>query len=177
MQCIPARISAGLTLDLTLTVTAYPPPDWTLTLVLRGKGIIDLTSVVNGAAHRISVSPGVTAGWTPGFYNYELRASDGSDIVRIESGRLEILPDLMAQAEGYDGRGHAQRVLDAIEAVIEGRASKSERRYRINNRELEQTSIEELLMLRSRYREYVRQERAAARGRNVLGQQVLARFR
>jgi hypothetical protein len=43
---------------------------------------------------------------------------------------------LAAQVDGYDGRDHVRRVLDAIEAVIENRATIDQQHYQINNRSL-----------------------------------------
>jgi hypothetical protein len=61
-------------------------------------------------------------------------------------------------------------------AVIEGRATRDQERYRINNRELQRTPISDLIRLRDRYREEARRERAAAKGQSLLGRRVLTRF-
>ena len=47
---------------------------------------------------------------------------------------------------------HVRRVIDAIEAVIERRATKDQKSYSIDGRSLERTPIDELLLLRDRYR-------------------------
>ena len=54
-----------------------------------------------------------------------------------------------------------QRTLEAIEAVIEKRASIDQERYKINNRELWRTPIPELLVMRDRYRSELRRLKAA----------------
>ena len=59
--------------------------------------------------------------------------------------------------------------LDAIEAVIENRATLDQERYRINDRELWRTPVTELIKLRQRYRAEVQAEKNAERIRNGTG--------
>lgn len=179
MNCsiLPDKIGAGLTFDKLVTQTAYPAPVWVLSAALRGPGAMNLTASAEGTQHRLTVSAATTANWVPGLYSYSVRVTDGTDVFEIEAGQLEITPDLTSAAEGHDGRTHAQRTLEAIEAVIEKRASLDQERYRINNRELYRTPIADLLKLRDLYRAEVRREQAAARGQNPFGATVRVRLR
>lgn len=174
---LPDKISAGLTFSQLVTLTAYQAPTWSLSAALRGPTVINLTATADGTQHRFAANAATTAGWAPGEYWYTVRATDGADTVEIESGQLTIAPDLAAAGENYDGRTHAQRSLAAIEAVIERRATLDQERYRINNRELYRTPIADLLKLRDVYRAEVRQEQAAARGKNLFGGTVRVRLR
>lgn len=174
---LPDNIGAGLTFDKLVTLTAYPATDWVLSVVLRGAGAINLAATAEGAQHRLTASAAVTADWVPGIYSYSVRVSDGTNVHEIESGQLSVLSDLSNVTEGHDGRSHAKRTLDAIEAVIEKRASMDQERYRINNRELYRTPIADLIKLRDLYRAEVRREQAAARGSNLFGAAVRVRMR
>lgn len=165
---LPDSITAGLTLDRLVTLTAYPAPTWALHVALRGPVVIDLVGVPEGSQHRLAVAAPTTAAWTPGRYWYTARAT-GDSVVGIESGQVTILADLAAAGAGYDGRTHAERVLDAIQAVLEKRASQDQERYVINNRELWRTPIADLLQLRNLYRTEVRLERRRAAGRPLVG--------
>ena len=177
MQYIPDTITAGTTLDLSLALTAYPASaGWSLTLYLRGPEAIDLPSSPDGDAHLVGAGATTTAAWSEGTYWATLRASDGSDVIEIESGQVRVAPDLAQVGGDYDGRGHAEKVLAAIEAVIEGRATKDQERYRINNRELQRTPLSDLMQLRDRYRAELRRARAAAKGQSLLGRKVMVRF-
>ncbi|UXU73696.1 hypothetical protein [Paracoccus sp. SMMA_5] len=99
------------------------------------------------------------------------------DVVQIETGNMRLRPDISLIPAGHDGRSHAARVLDAIEAVLENRATMDQQKYAINNRELWRTPIPELLLLRDRYRaELRREQQAARRGQSLLGRQVKVRF-
>lgn len=117
---LPDSISAGLTLDLTATLTAYPAPEWSLLVILRGAQSIDLQADPEGCQHRIQVDADTTAGWAPGDYWFSARVTDGTSVIEVDEGTLTIKPDLAAVTGEYDGRNHVERVLDAIEAVIQG---------------------------------------------------------
>jgi hypothetical protein len=175
MAGIPQSTTAGTTLALSLALTAYPAPDWSASLILRGAQSIDLASQFDGKLHTFTATADVTAAWKPGDYWYSLRVTDGDNVHEVETGTLTVDPDLAAMGE-FDGRTHAERTLQAIEAVIEGRASRDQDSYRINNRELRRTPISQLLKLRDVYRQEVRRLRASRRGKDTLGRQVLARF-
>lgn len=164
MTIFPSSASAGLTFDRPATLTAYPAPDWQVSAILRGPGSINLTAQADGTGHRFRVSAADTAQWEPGAYWYSIRATDGTDVVEVESGEITIKPDLAAMSDGHDGRNHVQKVLDAIEAVLEKRATIDQERYRINNRELYRTPIPELLALRDRYKAELRRMKAMANG-------------
>ncbi len=105
-----------------------------------------------------------------------MRATDGTTVVEIEAGQITIKPDLASISATHDGRNHVQRVLDAIEAVLERRATQDQEKYKINNRELWRTPLSELLVLRDRYRSELRRMRAAAKG-GLFDQAVRVRFR
>ena len=94
----------------------------------------------------------------------------------IEGGTLEILADVSAAGAGFDPRTHAQKVLESIEAVLEGRATKDQQSYKINNRELVRTDIADLLKLRETYRAEVAREAAGGRSRKLLRRQVRVKF-
>ena len=178
MHSIPDTISAGLTLRLRLLLASYPASDgWMAMLIMRGPGVIDITGTADEDWHVFEASAEDTASWAPGRYWYELRVSDGTAVHAAESGHIEVRPDLAAATTGYDGRSHVRRVLDAVEAVLENRASLEQQRYRINDRELWRTPVMELQQLRSRYlAELAREERAASGRPSLLGRRIDVRL-
>lgn len=180
MSCnFPAKIGAGLTFNLLLTLTAYPAPAWGISVYLRGPSSISMTAAAEGSQHRFRKPSGETANWAAGDYWYTLRAVDAAtgDMVEVESGQVTITPDLVNAADGFDGRTPNQIALDAIEAVIAQRATLDQERYRINNRELYRTSIPDLLKLRDHYVRLVKREQDIACGRNPFGNTVRVRLR
>lgn len=158
-------ISAGITLRVPLVFPEYPAPDWELSLFLRGPASIDIVAVGSGETHTLEAAASVSGAFAPGAYFWQLRAESAGDVVRLGEGQTQILADIAAATAGFDGRSHAQRVLDAIEAVIEGRASLDQESYSINNRSLSRTPISDLLKLRDRYRSEVASALAAKKGR------------
>lgn len=177
MDCIiPAKISAGVNFDSLATLTAYPAPDWVLSALLRGPSTIDLVASAEGSQHRFVANGAATKDWTPGVYRYSLRATQGDDVEQIDSGTVEILADVADIVDGTLLVSHARKVLDAIEAVLEKRATQDQQKYVINNRELWRTPIQDLLLLRSTYRAEVRREDSARCGCNLWGPAAQVRF-
>jgi hypothetical protein len=93
----------------------------------------------------------------------------------VGTGTLSVRPSF---AVATDGRTHARKVLDAIEAVIEGRATSEVAEYQIAGRELRYIPIPELLQLRDKYRGEVLREDAASRAARGLPdpRRVFVRF-
>lgn len=157
--------------------SGHPATAWTAQLLLRGPKSIDVPATIDGDSVVIRANAAVTAAWPAGDYWYSLRATNGDDAAELVSGQITIMPDLAAATDGYDGKTHARRTLDAIEAVIEKRASMDQERYRINNRELYRTPIADLLKLRDLYRLEVAREDQAQRGKNPFGRKVRVSLR
>lgn len=170
-------LKAGVTLDLYVTDTLHPAPTWTMTASLRGPSAIDLTSVASNNQHRFNESHETTSNWIPGEYWYQVFVTDGTDRFTVDEGQVLIKADLSVIDGAFDGRSHVERVLETIEAVIEGRATKDQERYRIKDRELYRTPMSELLTLRDKYRaELRRQQSAKRRGQSLLGRAIKYQF-
>ena len=177
MRYIPNSIQSGVTLSFTVNSTEYLATEWLSSLTLRGPQQIDIVSTGDDTQFVFEVDADTTSGYTPGQYWYCLRVEKDNEVHQIEEGILKILPNLTSISAPYDGRNHVHKVIDAIEAVIEGRASKDQESYAINNRQLRRTPIVDLLKLRDRYKdELYRQQLARKSGSNLLGKPVLVRF-
>lgn len=173
---LPNKIQAGVTLDIPITLTEYPAPDWTLTVIMRGPGSIDLAAAQDENQHVLTETAIETQSWQPGDYWYAVRVTDGTDVIQLDEGTVTVSADLAQASEGFDGRSHAERTLEAIEAVIEKRASIDQLRYKINNRELERMQPSDLFRFRDYYKNLVNRERMAKKGQSLLGRKVLVRF-
>lgn len=173
---IPERIKAGLTFSIRLTSTALPAPDWSALLLLRGPGAIDVSATPDVSQHLFRVNAEDTALWVAGVYGWSIRAQRGDDVVEVGNGQTTIEGDFAASAPGADLRSHAQKVLAALDAVIENRATLDQQKYTINNRELWRTPLPELLAFRNQYRAQVRAELARARGNTSLFRQHKVTF-
>jgi len=176
LQNFPTSITAGLSLKCEIVAVDFPAPDWELRTILRGPTAIDLVAVAAGTGHLFSETAATTQGWEAGLYAASVRAVSGDDAHEIDAGQVTIAADLVSVEGGHDARGHAQRTLDAIEAVIEGRASKDQQSYTINGRTLVRTTIADLLLLRGKYKAEVAAQKSGGRHKRLLGRQVKVRF-
>lgn len=174
---LPDQFRAGTTFEVRQTFTAYPADaGWSIQAFVRGVSVINLTSVADGVTHVISAPATVTAAWAPGTYFWSGVLVNGAQRIDQGEGRMIVLPDLSAQVAGYDGRTHSEKTLDAIQAVIEKRASLDQLRFQIGNRSLERMSIGELFKLRDKYRQEVASERRKLKGVGLFNQNVRVQF-
>jgi hypothetical protein len=134
---------------------------WALTYAFRNASAkIDVTASASGDAFAVSVAAATTAAWVPGTYGWTARVAKGAEAYTIDSGTFTVQPNL-ATSDVRDLRRHAERMLEAIEARLEGRASTDQDGYRIGDRELRRIPIPELVKLRDRYRQEVKAALAA----------------
>ena len=158
---IPATLRAGDTITWDETVSDYPATSgYTLAFVLYayGKNPITITASSSGADYTVSIVPATSRAYVPGVYTwqaYVYKASGTPETITekysIAKGQVTILPDLTQASIGVDHRSHVKKVLDAIEALMEGRATSVEMSYSIGNRALSKMSPEELIKWRSHY--------------------------
>jgi len=177
----PARLVVGDTWRWQRTLDGYPASAWTLTYYVRGpNGEFTIVAGADGDIHDVTVAKTTTSAYNAGAYSWTAVVDDGAtQRFTVETGRLiELQLDPTKIGKGYDGRSHARRVLDAIEAVIEGRASKDQEEYSIEGRSLKRTPLAELVKFRNRYVDLVRDEDAAARINSGLdgGGRIQVRF-
>lgn len=166
----PTELRAGDTWKWTRTIADYPASSWTLSYVLVQAGVQKtITASSSGDNYSVTVAKATTANYAEGLWTWSAAVDNGTERYTIDSGTLQVLPNLVAQSTGYDGRSHARIVLEAIEAVIEGRAGKDQQRYSIAGRELWLTPVADLLKLRQTYKAEVRAEEMAERLKNGTG--------
>ncbi len=157
----------------------YPASEgWVLKYrLLNSAAKITIEATADGDAFAINVVAADTAIYAAGRYAWEASVSKGADRFRVGVGSIEVIADFDATAT-LDTRGHARRVLDNIEAVIERRATKDQEEFAIDGRSLKRTPISELMILRDKYKREVRDEENAERLKKGLGtgRMVLTRF-
>lgn len=159
---------AGDTLRFTTSVPDYPATDgYTLTyrLVRRDAGgtAIEIIAVASGSDYEVNVAPATTAAWVAGKYTWAAYASKALERHTVERGEIEIKPDPAAVTAPYDDRSHARKTLDAIQALMEGRASVDQQEITLAGRSLKLMDPEDLLVWLDKYTWLVRQEEEAAR--------------
>lgn len=175
---VPSVILAGDTLLFTIFRSYFPAHDgWSVVFSLRGKdGAIDATSTpdADNSKHLFSVDATTTAGWVPGEYAARAKAINGGVSTTFWQGTLRINPDLGSEPAGQDTRSWAKRCLDAVEAVLENKASKDVLNTTIAGQSIGRMTPEQLFALRDRFRiEYQNEQRALQAGQGKPQQSVI----
>lgn len=168
-QGVPSRLVAG---DLWAwrvdgMTAAYPSDAFTLSYSLAPKaGGTPTTAAAQADADgwAVTVAPATTAALAAGSYGWTLFAMRISDGARqtVCAGVLEVAPD---PAQGGDTRTQARKLLDAINAVLEGRITKDVESYSIEGRSLTRVPLEVLRTTRARLMREVQAEERLAAGR------------
>lgn len=153
---------AGDTAKWLRSLDDYPASQsWVLTYTLVSAAQrYTFTATASGNDHLVNVAAATTTTWAPGTYTWVARASKAGEVFTVGSGTMVVRPSFAA---AVDARSHARKVLEAIEAVLEGRASSEVAQYEIAGRSLRYIEPSELLKLRDRYRAEVAREDAAQR--------------
>lgn len=172
----PRTVTAGDTIKWQRTLPDYPASaGWVLKYALRGPSVIDITA---DDSQLVSVLSSASAVWVAGDYYMQGFVVKGSEQYTVYSGPVTVRPNLAAISGVYDGRSHVKRVLDAIEAVIEKRASKGDQQITIDGTMLSKMTAEQLMLIRNRYAREYRAELAANGIQNgkKSGNRILTRF-
>tara|TARA_R110001599_G_scaffold187500_1_gene381983 strand:+ start:325 stop:942 length:618 start_codon:yes stop_codon:yes gene_type:complete len=168
---VPTEWVSGDTIIWDTQVPDYPATDgWTLSYILKSQNahIASFNASADGADYTVTITASTSDGYTAGEYHYQAFVTKGAERFIVDNGKVTIKKNF-ADSGNYDDRTHAKIVLDAIESVIEGRATKDQESYSIAGRSLERTPIPQLLVLRDRYRAEVVREDRADRIRRGLG--------
>ena len=119
----PTSARAGDTWRWTRSLVDYPAPIWTLTYTLFNASTkVSIVAAADGTDHAVTVASATTANYSAGRYDWVAAVAAGGERYQVDAGVLEILPDVSALSK-YDSRSHARIMLDAIEALLESRAS------------------------------------------------------
>lgn len=159
---IPSEIQAGDSLSFAVSFADYSgDAGWELRCILRGPQAIDIESEWVGQQHLFKASAIESGGWPAGEYACKFVAVNGADRKTLPAVPVKILADL-ASAGNFDVRSHVKRMLDAIEATLEKRATKDQQSYEVEGKRLDRIPINDLLSLQSKYTRLYRQELEAA---------------
>ncbi len=155
----PDSILAGETTSWRKSLSEFPASEgWTLKYSFRGAQQEDkdaTTYAVND--YQLDLTAVETAALNTGAtiltYWWQSYVEDGAGVrYFVDSGKFTVQPDLTDISAAYDGRTHCRIVLDAIESLLEGKASKDQLQLSIGDRQLTRMRPSELLEWRDIYR-------------------------
>jgi hypothetical protein len=166
---VPKQLVAGDTWRWTREYADYAAPTWTVTFYFENQDN-SFSQAASGSSttHSLTIAAGTTATRQAGRYRVSARATDGSVSETVESVWVDVLPNPAASGN-RDTRTWARRVLDALEATIEGRASSDQLAVTISGRSISRIPFEELVKQCDYFRNKVKAEESGntARGRYI----------
>jgi hypothetical protein len=146
---VPAKLMAGDSVSWKRSFPDYPAPAWVLTYALVNKDFsYIITGTDDGSDHLVEISAETSLLWESGVYFWKAILTNSSleERYTVEEGRIEILADYATAPDktSVDPRSHAQKVIDILEPVIEGKVSKDVANYAIAGRSLSTMSMTEI---------------------------------
>jgi uncharacterized transporter YbjL len=168
---IPSTLISGdsltwLTAAGVDTVTGLPIDSaaYTLATSFRGSGgSLDVTATTSGTEWSSTITAVQSAALPAGVYQWASYASKAGVRLTLYSGTITITANLAAANSTFEARSHNRKMLDAIEAMLESRATKEQQEYTIGTRSLKYIPILELLQLRESYKREVFNDQQAER--------------
>lgn len=175
---IPTSITAGDTVAWTVPQKDFPPGTWTLAyrltslttsfLVANSEPNITIADVGDGT-WLVTLTPAFTATLPDdtrlAYYGW---VTDGAAEYEIDRGEIFVRFDPRTATSGFEFRSHARIALEAIEAVMEGKATADQLSYSIAGRSLSRYDWSDLQKMRDYYRAEVANEEARERARKGL---------
>ncbi len=155
----PQLFVAGEYFNVTLNDESYPSSTWAANYFIYDSEISEsVTATPDGDGFIATFSTSFTGQFEPGNYKYQLQVSKPGEMIVLDGGACVIRAN---PANGpIDGRTHAEKTLEALNAVIENRATTDQQSYTIAGRSLSRMEITDLLQFRDRYQAMVDEERA-----------------
>lgn len=151
----PATLRQGDTLKI-LSSLDFQNDVWTLTWYFSGPTTeAQQEAEASGSDFLLTLDPEFTGALGVETLGYVAKVqNEDGEVYTVISGTVEVLADL-ATIGTSDQRSHAQKTLDALRAVIEGRATADESEYTIKDRSLKRMSMDELLKFLAVYEKKV----------------------
>lgn len=178
----PTQFTAGDTVKFTRSHPDYLPSNgWAMAYTLIGKGgrISDVAGVVAGDGFEFTFSSEQTANLDRGEYRLIGRVSRDPEKFTIYNGELDVHQNLFDAASETDVRHRLKVRLEAIEAVMDRRATTDQQYLAIGGRTLQKMAYSELRELRNETRRelFSLENREGIRNGRANKRKIKVRFR
>lgn len=180
----PIQARAGDSWKWTRALADYSYADgWRLAYYVAGPQRFEISTAADtdGKGFSVNYTAAQTTILQPGDYWIEGAVTYNSETFTVYAAAFRVLPNFSNPEqvpEGYDGRSHSRKALQAIESMIEGRAGAPEKSFEIaGQRRVDMLTPEELIRFRDYYASRVANEdrqAAADRGEST---SIKIRFR
>ena len=152
---------------------------WTLTYYAINKDHkFQITASATDDDFLVEVPATTTQNYSPGKYQWRAYVNQTTTRYQVDSGEWEVLPNFETQNE-YDFRSHAQKVLDNVNAILEGKSPTHHSAMSIGGRSISEMSYMELMGVKASYENRVAYEKAVEdidKGRTPQSGQIIVRF-
>jgi hypothetical protein len=179
----PQTLAVGDTAEWVRYIDDFPATSYTLKYVLQGPRIITFNAGASGSNYLISLTSAVTRQWKDGLYRisaYVVNADASIQRqVRTAFERIVITPNLAVTPNGVTPLSFAEKGLEAIEATILQLTTRTVQQASVNGQVYTLANIQDLFLLRERFKSEVRREEEQARLNAGLGagNKIGVRFR
>ena len=160
----PEKLTAGVTWKWKKTISDYPASEWTLTYYLRKDGATatSFSAAADGDSYLVTVAAATTAAYASGIYDFIGWVIKGTEKFEVFNSMIEVLPN-PTNSSAYDPRSHARKVMELIEAAMEGRVPNGMESYSIGGRSINKIPLNQLRELYEKYKQDVIMEEQAER--------------
>ncbi len=160
----PEKLTSGVTWKWKKTISDYPASEWTLTYYLRKDGATatSFSAAADGDSYLVTVAAATTAAYASGIYDFIGWVIKGTEKYEVFNSMIEVLPN-PTNTSAYDPRSHARRVMELLEAAMEGRVPNGMESYSIGGRSINKIPLSQLRELWEKYKQDVVMEEQAER--------------
>ena len=160
----PEKLTSGVTWKWKKTISDYPASEWTLTYYLRKDGATatSFSATADGDTHLVTIAAATTAAYASGIYDFVGWVIKGTEKYEVFNSMIEVLPN-PTNTSAYDPRSHARRVMELLEAAMEGRVPNGMESYSIGGRSINKIPLSQLRELWEKYKQDVVMEEQAER--------------
>lgn len=146
------EVVIGQWLEFDFTLNLYPSSTHAVTYTFVGESSSHSVEVVSNADESYTFKSEVEG--EPGDYRYQGVAVENSTGRKFyfDSGIVTYVVDFASLPLGHDNRSHVKKVLDALEAMIEGKAGSDQIYYMIEGRALSRIPPNELMLWYEKYK-------------------------
>jgi len=155
----PTDIVAGDTTKFNTGFDAFTPEGgWICNFKLAGSGSLQVSGMPVSSSWNFTLPATQTATLPPGLYTFAYIMTQNGEQYTVKSGRLYVKPSIAAANPG-DLVSQNQRILNAINNTIEGRANDDAQTITLFGKAISYLQPEMLLKMKAQYEYLVYMER------------------
>ncbi|QSH40936.1 hypothetical protein P0136_10630 [Lentisphaerota bacterium ZTH] len=152
MHEFPKELTSGFSHSWEVTLPEYPTSEsWNIRYLVRIKSdrLLDIPATTSDNAYQFSISSDDLKGVLLSVVPWQCVAVKGDIRKLVTNGKVKLVPDLSDTS--VDFRDYPEKMLAAVDAVLEGRLDDPITEVEYNGRRLKYLPVNELLELRKMF--------------------------